>query len=902
MANFPILSTKLAVPRVRLKFVTRPRLIAKLNEGLPRKLTLISAPAGFGKTMLLSEWISQGHFKTAWLSLDDSDNDPARFLSYLIAALQSLNPGIGETSLAVLNSSMAVSDKAVLTVLISELQSLLAGDGDRQRPYVLVLDDYHVINNSLVHKAVTFFLENLPARLHLVISSRADPPLPLAKLRAMEQLNEIRLAHLKFSLLESAEFLDKVMGLKISKEDLGFVTARTEGWIAGLQLAALSMQSLDDVSIFVKHFSQTQRYILDYLDDEVFRSQDHETQLFLLQSAVLDRMNGNLCDTLTGRQDGQLMLERLEKANLFVIPFGNDSTWYQYHPLFLDLLRYRQVREIPAQLPGLYQRASEGYEQNGLMFEALRYSLKGKDYDRAIKILEGNNPSTMIMGGELSALLHWLDTIPEEIVRFYPRLSVSYAWALLFTGNFDAIEPHLATAMRSLGFEGSDASDWPETITLQTRGLLGEIAAIRASVASSGDHSRLAITLGLQALERLPAQNWLARIAVYCILGDAYGDINELEAATNAYLEAIAITQKTGNVLGTLQVTSDLGRVQVEQAHLRDAMRSLKRVLERGSQYKSPVYPLVQANVDLGNLYREINDLELAEKHLLNALNQSQLAGYRRLTRSASIGLARVKMNQHLFDDARAYLKCAEDLAEELDEPRASSRIRALQGYLVLAQGNLSAALLWAKSCKIDLDRLDISHNKYEYLIYARILLAAEADGADQVIPLLSKLAEMAESSGRVNSLIEVLILSSLAWQMKGSQERANKLLQQALEKAEPEGYVRIFIDEGRPMARLLHIASAQGIFSRYANQLLEAMGEAGAGSTERTLTEPLTGRELQVLSLLAAGLSNTEIADALKISLVTVKTHVNHVFNKLNVSNRIQATMAAKDLKLIRH
>ena len=888
MQQYPLLQTKLYIPPIRPELVSRPRLVECLKAGFDRKLTLISAPAGFGKTTLLSEWIAGSGPRTcvAWLSLDEGDNDPVRFLTYFVAALQTVEAGIGDTVLAVLQSPQPPPIEPVLTALINEI----AGRSD---DLILVLDDYHLIDAQPIHDVLAFLLDHLPPQMHLVIATRADPPLPVSRLRGRRQLTELRTADLRFTPDEAAAFLNQVMGLGLSAKDVAVLETRTEGWIVGLQMAALAMQGrgTERIAHFVAAFAGGHRYILDYLTDEVLVQQPESVRTFLLQTAILDRLTGSLCDAVTGRASGQEMLERLDAANLFIIPLDDERRWYRYHHLFADLLRKRLSQTQPDLLPALHRRASEWYEQQGLIPAAASHALAAEDVERAARLVEGK-ALAMVFLGELTTLVGLLDALPDEVVSSRPWLCIAHAWALVFAGLLDAVELRLKGAETTLGTFG-------DARRAEGRHIAGHIAAIRAYVAALRGDMSCAAELTREALEQLPEEDLAMRGFSAGLLGTVLRWSGDLAAAAQALAGAIAITQAASDSYTAVEVLYDLAAVQLAQGQLHKTVATCRDALLLADEYAKRgglQLPIAASGYYLmSQVLGEWNDLEGALRHARGGVElceqwgwpEGLAFGYRRLARTLqAVGDA---------DGAHEAIRKARQAASGLS-PWFGAHMAAHQARLWLAQGNLTPASRWAQGSGLSAD--DELNYQYmgEYSVLARVLIAQGR--LDEASRLLARLLEMTQAAGAMSYVIETLVLQALALQAQGKDDQALTTLERALSFAEPEGYVRTFIDEGAPMAALLRTAASRGIALDYVSKLLAAFGEVAFPSVP--LIEALSERELEVLRLLAAGLSNREIGAELFLAVGTVKKYTSNIYGKLDVHKRTQAVARAKELGLV--
>ncbi|MBM4459948.1 MAG: helix-turn-helix transcriptional regulator [Chloroflexi bacterium] len=919
-----LLTTKLQIPRERRDIVSRPRLTERLSAGIQRKLTLCSAPIGFGKTTLLSEWIRESGLPAAWVSLDAGDNDPLRFFSYLIAALQTVQAGVAQDLLAWLRapqpSSQAPRVGAEVGWLDALLPPLINAVATIPFTFVVILDDYHTIEAQPIHDALATLIERAPSQMHIVIASRSDPPLPLARLRARRQLNELRENELKCTVEEAATLLNQVMRLGLAAEDVRTLAARTEGWIAGLHLAALALRPLvpaqpaaaarPEVHDFIKSFAGSHRYVLDYLVDEVFSRQPPQTQSFLLQTAILDTMTGGLCDAVTGRSDGQATLEKLERAHLFLAPLDGERRWYRYHALFLDLLRDRLAQTMPDQVTELHRRACEWYARHDRVYDAMRHALAARDFERAGSLVEEAGP-IMAMSGEAATLLRWMDALPSHAFQLRPRLSLSYAWALFVTCNMEAIEPRLQDAHHALTAQvPSDQTQNPAAAYVP---VMNEIAALRAFIAVSRGDPQTAIELCLQALSHTPERS-LTRCGLCSVLGDAYVQADRLVEANRAYQEAALASQAVGNPVLVRVITNDVARLRVAQGRLHEAARLYREVLDWGSGQRAPLYPVGQAYVALGDLLREWNDLAAAEGHLRAGMEHSERGGYARFAMLAALALAQIRAVQGDAAAAAELGRRAEQLAAKTGVAAFAALVAARRArlHLMPAVFQLAPALQWLQASGLHPDDRPAAAAETEYLTLARALNARrrEMAGSPSPRPLLSRLLHVAERAGRVRSVVEIGCLTALAWQVEGDAARALVALERALALAEPEGYMRLFLDEGPPMAGLLRLAVGRNVHREYVTRLLDtystetgaapSVATAAVGAGRPALAEPLTERELEVLRLLAAGLSNAEIAAHLVVSLSTVKTHARSIFGKLNVASRTQAVARGREFNLL--
>ena len=908
-----ILTTKLYVPPARSELVSRPRLIDRLTEGLTRKLIVISAPAGFGKTTVLGEWVGHNEFPVAWVSLDESDNNPTRFLTYLVAALQTIDLGAGALSL--LESPQPRPAELILTSLINEV-------ADSPQDFILVLDDYHRIEVQSIHDALTFLLDHLPPQMHLAIASRSDPPLALARLRGRGELTELRAADLRFTPDEAATFLNQVMGLGLSAEEVTALETRTEGWIVGLQMAALSMQGRADSASFIQAFTGSHHFIIDYLVEEVLQRQPKRVRSFLLQTSILDRLSGPLCDAVTGQEDGRGMLEALERGNLFVVPLDDKRHWYRYHHLFADVLQTHSMEEQPDLVPTLHLRASEWYEQNDLPPDAVRHALAAEDFERAAGLIELAWPA-MDWSFQSAKWLGWVKALPDELVRARPVLSVGYAWALLIGGELEACEARLRDAERWLDTTAEMSERVPapemgvaEMVVVdeeQFRSLPARIANARALHAQILGDVPGSVKYARRALDLLPEGDHFGRGKLTVLLGIAHWASGDLESAYRSFADGMASFQMAGNILFAISFTFILADIRMAQGRLHEAVSTYERSLKLATEQGEPALEgTADLYLGLSELHREQDDLEAAAQHLQRSEEQGEQAEvvyqYRRCRAQARIREAQGDLDGalDLLDEAEQWLS----IRHPLPDVRP---IAALKTRVWVGQGRLAEALGWARERGLSVED-DLSYlREFEHVTLARVLIAEyKSDRADRSIHeafgLLERLLKAAEEGGRTGSVIEILLLQALAHEVEGELPLALAPLERALTLAEPEGYVRIFVDEGPPMARLLYEALSRGIAPNYVQRLLAAFPvsepeqpkPSKSQIPEFELIEPLSKREIEVLQLIAEGLTNQEIATRLYLSKNTVKVHTRNIYAKLDAHHRAGAVARARALGIL--
>ena len=933
----PLLSTKLYIPVPRSQVVLRPHLLKRLDEGLSRKLTLISAPAGFGKTTLVSEWIAACARLTAWLSLDEADREATRFLAYLVAALRTIVGDFGDGVLRLLHSPQPPPLDAILTTLLNEIATI-------PDDFVLVLDDYHVIDAQPIDQALTFLLEHLPPQMHLVITTREDPPLPLARLRARGHLTEVRAADLRFTLSEAAGFLNQVMGLHLADAEVEALEIRTEGWIAGLQLAALSMRGRDDSARFIQAFAGDNRYIVDYLVEEVLQRQPEEVRRFLIQTSILDQLSGPLCDAVTEQSDSPALLDALERGNLFVVPLDDRRQWFRYHHLFADMLAAHARQEDPAQIPILHQRASAWYAAHGFSAKAIRHALAAADFTRVAGLVELAWPS-MDASFESATWLGWVKALPDELIRARPVLSADCAWAFLNIGELEAAERRLQDAERWLTSapdrgdgreehtnafaDGQQGEQQLSTMVVvdedQFRTLPASIASARAFMAQAQGDLLGSITYGQRALDLLPRKAHLKRGVAGALLGLAYWTRGELDVAQRTLADGMANMQLAGNLLFALRGTYSLADIKLAQGRLREAIRVYEEALRLAKEQGEDVLRgTADLYVRLSELYREQDNVAVATEHLqtseaLGVQDASPFWSYR-----LCLAQARIQM-------AHGDLAGALDLLDEAARLHVRSPvpdvrpIAALRTRVWVAQGRLDEALQWGHEQGLSVED-ELSYlREFEHITLARVLLAQyQRDREDAAVlaamQLLARLLDAAEAGARRGSMLEILMLQALALAAQGDIVPALVPLERALRLAAPEGYVRCFVDEGEPMARLLSVAAKHAILPDYTARLLAVFAAEEPPHAVATdlatsdlssvvlptpppaqpLIEPLSERELEVLHLVAQGLSNREISERLFLALSSVKGHNRNIFAKLQVQRRTEAVARARSLGLL--
>ncbi len=884
-----LLMTKLSAPPLPPSLLPRPQLIQRLNEAQAHRLTLLSAPAGYGKTTLLRAWAAQAAQPVSWLSLSEAENDPICFWTYVMAACRSVHQEIDLHMLTRLPPSEPAPLEAILISFINLL--VLA-----PQPFTLVLDDYHLITEAAIHRTLRLLLDHQPPQLHVILASRVDPPLALAGRRARGDMVELRTSDVRFTAGEVSTWLTQVLHLSLSASQITALAGRTEGWIAALRLVVLTLQASTDAGEYgehLAHFSGGHRYIIDYLLEEVLARQSEEMRAFLLSTACLDRLTGSLCDALTGRSDGQAMLEVLERANLFLFPLDEQRLWYRYHQLFAEALRERAQRELGSeQRACLYRQASTWYEQHGLLNEAIETALAASDYEMATRLGQVLAPS-LWLAGQHYTIDRWLSQLPRAYLLAHPLLCIAQAWTQLLLGHYGAVLEPLREAERLFAAN-------------EDREGLARVATIRALLARLQRDGRSAIDWGTQALALLPTEERAARSVALTALGCGYRLWGDVPLAWQTLLEARALNEHAGNTRGAWGCTLLLGEVLALQGQLTQAADFYQQVIEAEGNWSILTS---EAHIALGNVLLEWNDLEAATLHVQEALTRSQQHEDDALLAQCALLQARLLQARGRHDQVEDAFLRAVILARQSRHPQLLARIQSYQARWWLAQDNLSGVLRWKETCSLSQEEAPSYEQEEIALTLIRALLAQGEEASAE--RLLIRWRSLAHEQGRVGSEIELLALLTLAYDAQGRESEAVALLHQVILLGQAGRYCRLFLDAGRPMARLLNLLHTQErgkAVASYLDRLLKMVNVGYVNDASQTpivrtcapLLEPLSPRERTVLRLLAAGLSSREMADELILSINTIKTQLKSLYRKLQASSRQEALATARYWQLL--
>lgn len=891
-----LLNTKLHVPPVRPAHVRRSALIQKLDKLREYKLALIVASAGYGKTALVSEWIAGSDIRAVWFSIDAGDNDTVRFWDYVIAAIRTVYPEIGEQTLTLLHEPQPLPIETILSALINEFSAL-------PELLALVLDDYHVIETPAIHEGLAFLVEHMPSPLRLVMTTRIDPPLPLARMRVRNQLMEIRSTDLRFAPAQIEAFFRNVMGLTLTTEEVTTLDTRVEGWIAGLQLAGLALQGKNDPAEFIVSFAGDHHYVLDYLGDEILDRQPESIEQFLLQTSLLERLNAELCDTVTDTAESRTVLEHLERHHFFVVALDDQRQWYRYHRLFADFLQHRLRLKYPGRVKELHQRASRWFERNGLQSEAIGHALAAQDYERAAQLVQDMAELLIWRRAEHSTLLGWLAALPEQVIRIYPRLYLYHTWVLYLTNQMSTAEQRIRDAEQALENTSSAADSL----------IAGMLAAVHGTLTGVRHQFPETLRLSRQALEQLPAEavSWRCMAAVNLGVTCAY--IGEVQEAVEVLSYAMELSQEIGSSFAMLSAFWHLSSLQTAQLALHAAENTCQQ-LEHSAQMpglqRFPTGGYVA--LLLGEIRMERNDLAAAEPCLLESVEQINPESFPVTLLRAYVALSRLKTLQGDAEAAEHYWQLALQLERMSKLHGRSALISITQARRWLEEGNLGAVERWVEDNHLEPDDEFAYHREEYYLMLARFYIA-RGNTSDKALYLLNRMVQRAEASQRTGSLIRALVVQSVALSASNHGQQGVDALVRALALAESEQPIRVFADEGHPIALLLEkIVDMQRkgglttpVSSEYVARLLAATGRHPRlpvlkRRTTGHMSDALSEREIEVLRLLVDGLESGEIAERLVIAVETARKHIKNIYGKLDVHSRWEAIKRAEEYSLL--
>ena len=909
MKSKPVLVSKLQVLPVPSSVISRQRLVDRLDESIHCKITLIAAQAGFGKTTLLSDWIHQRDIPVSWFSVESSDSDPLQFLTYMITALQDIDENIGRTALDLFKSPELPPLPSILTALVNSMNGV-------SEDFILVLDDYHLADAKPINTIMTFLLDHLPPRMHIILSTRSDPLLPLSRLRSQNQVLEIRATDLSFTREEIVQFIHKNLSTDLTQDDIRLLETKTEGWITGLQLAVLSLQGREDAAQFIKQFKGDNRYIADYLMEEVLAGQPEHIQKFLLYTSILDRLYGPLCDTVTGQKDSYQTLIELEKANLFIYSLDNEQKWFRYHRLFSDLLHQRLRHTQPDIVNELHHRASEWSLRNSFRDEAVFHALAAQDFDRASILIE-DIAEPMWERGQQSKLLRWFASLPTGMVSKKPMLSILQARAQVMSGEPQSAELTLQRAEQALETACGEMFEMlPDGTSIHREldrdELCGKIATVRAILGMyQGDVGRTT-QQGRKALELLPKEEMVWRGVAASTLGMAqsWAGTGDFIKARQAFSEARDISEAAGNDSFSLFAGLGLAAIEVYEGRLKEALKAFRKldnfVNEKGlaeTGYASSIQS------SIGAILFEMNEIEEGISLVEESIKHSERIYDRIILEANRLNFVRMLFSQGEYHEAQNVIASIEqDIIDFEIPPWMKHRTSALRARIYLAKKNREEANRWVEDSGLNLKGRITHRHEAEFLAFARIL--HDQNRLDEADHLLKRLINNAEAGNRTLVVIEALLIRSLVLYDRGDVNKALEVLDQVLILAEPGGFVRIFVDEGPDMAALLskslagleksHGQQPSCVSRAYLKKLLVAFEAEKTAPKEKIHTESLSEREVEVLQLIAAGFSNKDIANKLFISLNTVRTHTKNINSKLEVHSRTQAVARAKELGLL--
>jgi LuxR family transcriptional regulator, maltose regulon positive regulatory protein len=884
--DFSLVATKIRIPPEAPQIVHRSRLVGTLDDNLPGcKLALIAAPAGYGKTTLLSQWARSSQLPVAWLSLSTEENDFGRFFRYFFNAWEQVQPDIRESALGVMLEGNLPDPQAVLHALIN-----LANEVTEHTAFVF--DDYHLINDTNIHQALTYLIDHQPATAHIILSTRTDPPLPLARYRARAELLELRTGDLQFWLEETENFLNHLLELDLEREELEKLQNQLEGWAAGLRLVGLTFRQHQSgggqPTITGKH-----RFVADYLSQDVFAGLPENLRLFLLKTSILDRLTGPLCDAVTGNRDGQIMLERLEHENLFLVPLDNSRDWYRYHRLFADFLREELIRQDPDQVSGFHSLAARWHLEQDMPEQAYQHSLAAGDLDLMALVFD-RYANSKLLAGEFSDLKRWLDKLPQDWFSAYPVLSLAQAGYLAYTGEFEACIRAVDEVEISLGaVEVEDA-----------RRQKARVKALRCFIACVMNDLPMAEDFAGQALRDLPQEDLGFRPVIYSALGDTYRQNGLWGEAYQCYLKALNFTHSPAIRVLSAHVYGALADLDLRQGRLQNADVYWKKALasiqnrENWGRFPLPVSGWIYTR--MAELLYEWNKLDSAEEHLSRGLKRAEVSGDVRTKIVAYTLSARLNLSLGKVQKAESYLEGARPLVEQTTFYEWAAHFERCQLELWLAENRLRAAVAWSDEMLKNFPQ-DRPESGITQLSIARVLIVkGDLPSIEHALSLIDRILKDSESEGRARLVVESLALQALAKWRRGEWAGALTALERALRLAEPEGYVRLFVDLGLPMGRLLQEARSRDIMKDYVAKLLGVYGSSLVGSHVQALPEPLTLREQEILVLMASGLTNREIAEQFVISPETVKKHASNIYSKLGAGNRTEAVTRARELDLL--
>lgn len=915
VAGIPLLATKLYIPKWRAGLVSRARLVQRLEQGVDRKLTLVSAPAGFGKTTLLAEWLSTSRNSgraVAWISLDPSDNDPARFWSYVSAALQAIHPGVGANAISLLRSPQPPPIESVVTTLINDITTV-------ENDVTLILDDFHAIDSLAVRSGIAFLVDHLPPRMHLVIASRADPSLPLSRLRSRGESTELRAADLQFTPDEAAAFLTDVMGLVLSAADVEALETRTEGWIAGLQLAALSMQGRSDLSGFIAAFTGDDRYIVDYLVEEVLQRQSEPVRTFLLQTSILDQMNAPLCDAITGRHDGKTLLELLERANLFIVPLDDKRQWWRYHHLFSDVLRAHAKDEQPELIPTLHRRASDWYEQHGLTADAIEQAGAAGDHEGLARLLVANVEAFERLGRNAS-ISRWAALLPEDMVRTRPRLALISAESALASDNnlqaarvFTSWVEEAISSIEVVG--GLDPSDDVHGTVVGSEGLdalKGELLALKLAHSARSLPGEEVTAMAEQALRLIPASRHRVRVMLQLVVAGSQISTRDMQSSLTSLERLVDEGRETRNPALLTGVLTQCGQVYVAMGRLDDGLRAYEEAVSAGQGASAEANLMMCGpHTGLAEILLEQGDLAGSTAHATQALEFAENSPTRSPVLFARATAVRVMVATGNITGALEQLEKAQEFAHGVRHFRFATFFAAVALTFHCRTGDLEAAADVARERGLTPDTAVVDDNEEELIAYARYLVARADHGEGAQV--LSQVLPVVRQHAHVQREIHALVLLAMAYEHMGESALAIESLGGATMLGEPGRFKRTFTDEGQVVPRLMrtlvdtvrlnHVPAIAGSPS-YLKWLLKEMSDgpiiASHQSAAHSHADLLSEREIEVLRLIAAGLSNREISERLFLALDTVKGHNRRIFAKLGVQRRTEAIAHARELGLL--